>query len=193
MNYPLQITGKLIAIATQLYVREANGNLVYYVKQKLLAFRESVDVFRDEGQRDLALTIRADRLLDFSANYKISDANGVVQGNLRRQGMRSLWRASYEITQEGRSIATISETNPWKKVLDELLGSIPVLGVILSMIINPSYTLKDLAGKPVFRIDKRVSFFERKFTIYSEGDAQGRDQLYVTAILMMVLLEDNRG
>jgi uncharacterized protein YxjI len=193
MKYPLEITGKILAIAPQLYVRDADGQLILYVKQKLLAFREKVELFRDEGQTKLAVTVRADRILDFSANYAIVDANGQVLGNLRRQGMRSIWRASYEVTSNGAVIGTISETNPWKKVIDSLLGQIPLLGVIISMLINPSYTFRDTNDAPVYRIDKRVSFLERKFTIYEQGNAQGRETLLIPAVLMMILLEDDRG
>jgi uncharacterized protein YxjI len=193
MKYPIEITGKVLAIAPQLYVRDADGVLILYVKQKLLAFKEKVNLFRDEKQTDLALSIKADRVIDFSANYSIYNAQGQAVGALRRKGMRSIWRASYEITQGNEVVATITELKPWVKVIDSILGQLPIIGVIISMMINPSYILKNAKDHEVYRIEKRVSFLERKFTIHREGRPEGLETLFIPAILMMVLLEDNRG
>ena len=64
MNYPLKLSFKLLAIASQIYVRDANGNLLGYVKQKLFKLKENIDVFADEGQTQLLFNIKADRMLD---------------------------------------------------------------------------------------------------------------------------------
>ena len=44
MNYPLNLSFKLLALASQIYVRDANGNLIGYVKQKLLKLKEDINV-----------------------------------------------------------------------------------------------------------------------------------------------------
>ncbi len=197
MKYPLHITGKVFDISPQMYVRDDDGVLILYVRQKLLAFKERVNVFRDEKQTDLALTIKADRVLDFSAAYAIADAQGNKIGTLQRKGMRSIWRASYEITQgtdaRNELLATITEVNPWVKLVDSILGEIPIIGTIISMLLNPTYILKNAQGHEIYRIEKRVSFLERKFSIYREGRAEGLETLFIPAILMLVLLEGNRG
>ena len=50
MNYPIKLSFKLLAIASQIYVRDANGQLIGYVKQKLLKLKEDINVFADEQQ-----------------------------------------------------------------------------------------------------------------------------------------------
>ena len=98
MQFPLQITFKILALAPQMYVQEASGRQIGYVRQKLMAFKESVTVFTDDTQARPIYTINADRVIDFTANYHFADASGRPLGRIRREGMRSLWRAHYVIS-----------------------------------------------------------------------------------------------
>jgi hypothetical protein len=86
-------------------------------------------------------------------------------GNIRRHGMRSLWKATYDVTgPNDEPAATIHEESAWVKVLDGLIGEIPIAGSILSMFVNPAY-LVDVNGQAVLRMQKEPAFFEGKFTI----------------------------
>ena len=69
MNYPIDLSFKILALASQIYIRDANGNLIGYVKQKLLKLKEDINVFADENQTQIRFNIKADRVLDFSARY----------------------------------------------------------------------------------------------------------------------------
>ena len=76
LTYPIKMTFKLLALAPQIYVTDAHGNSVFYVRQKLLAFKENVKVYRDDSQSQLLFEIQADRIIDWSAKYHIRDAGG---------------------------------------------------------------------------------------------------------------------
>src|SRR5918994_4367707 len=102
MNFPLQLRFKLLTIASQIAVTDAQGRLVYYAKQKAFKLKEAVTVFADEGQTRPLFKIAADRMLDISARYRIEDEGGVEVGVLQRRGMRSLWRGGAQNHQEGR-------------------------------------------------------------------------------------------
>jgi uncharacterized protein YxjI len=67
MNYPIHFSFKILAIASQIYIRDSSGNLLAYVKQKLFKLKEDINVFGDEGQTQLLYNIKADRVLDFSS------------------------------------------------------------------------------------------------------------------------------
>ena len=67
MHYPLNLTFKFFALGPELSVVDAQGTLLFYVKQKLFRLKEAVNIFADADQRELAYTINADRILDFSA------------------------------------------------------------------------------------------------------------------------------
>ena len=77
MHYPLTVSFKILALAPQVAVRDVEGQLLFYVKQKLLKLKEAVTVFSDDGQTQPLFYINADRVLDISARYHISDAQGV--------------------------------------------------------------------------------------------------------------------
>ena len=51
LNYPLNLSFKIIAFNPQVKVTDASGQTVLYVKQKALALKEDVKVFADESQQ----------------------------------------------------------------------------------------------------------------------------------------------
>ena len=86
MNYPLQMNFKILGIAPQIFVTDANGSSVFYVRQKLFKLKEAVRVYRDKSREDLKYEIKADRILDFSAKYTFTDQNGSTVGAVGRKG-----------------------------------------------------------------------------------------------------------
>jgi len=198
MDYPLQLSFKLLALARQISVRDARAQLVFYVRQKALKLKESVTVFGDEGQTLPRYTIQADRVLDFNARYNFADTEGRRLGSLRRRGMRSIWKAHYEIYDEAdRLVLEIKEENAWTKVADALLGEIPIVGMFTGYLFHPAYLLtrpSDPPGTAALRLVKQPAFFEGKFTLTKHADLTPPDETRaLLALLMMILLERARG
>jgi hypothetical protein len=196
MDFPLQLGFKIVAIAPQITVTDAAGRLRFYVKQKAFKLKEAVTVFADAEQTRPLYRIAADRVLDISAQYHITDAaSGAPLGVVQRRGMRSLWKAHYEIHRDGGPILTIREENPWVKVIDGLLGEIPVLGMFTGYFFHPAYRVARAADDgPVLRAVKQPAFFEGRYTIERTGELSENDQtLAVLGVLMMLLLERQRG
>lgn len=195
MNYPLELSFKLLAIASQIYVRDANGQLLGYVKQKLFKFKEEINVFGDEGQTQKLFGIKADRVLDFSANYNFTTAAGQHLGSIKRRGMRSIFKANYEIFDaSGAQVMQIHEENGWIKVVDALLGEIPIVGMFTGYFFNPSYIVERSDKAPVARLSKEPAFFEGKFKLELLGPASEEEQTRILlSVLMMTLLERARG
>lgn len=195
MNYPLSLSFKLLALASQIYIRDANGNLLGYVKQKLLKLKEDINVFADEQQTQHLYNIKADRVLDFSANYNFTDSRGAFLGAIKRQGMRSIWRANYQITDAGGNLAfNINEENGWVKVIDAFAGEVPVLGMFTGYFFNPAYIVSRPDGTPVARLAKQPAFFEGKFNLEKQAELSLEDETRVLlGVLTMTLLERARG
>lgn len=193
MEYPLQLTFKLLAVAPQIYVRDARGTLMLYVKQKAFKLKEAVTVFADEAQSRALYTIAADRIIDWSARYDIKAKDGRVIGAVKREGMKSLWRSHYEVTAaEGRGF-TIREANPWVKVADSLLGQLPVIGIFTGYFFHPAY-LVQRGGTTVFRVQKQAAMWEGRYAITREAQATPQEEeLASLAVIMMLLLERTRG
>lgn len=194
MNYPLQLSFKILALARQLSVVDATGRLVFYVKQKAFKLKESVTIFADAEQTQPLYTISADRVLDFSARYHFADQRGTPLGSVKRQGMKSLWKARYDVMDGEQMVMTIQEANPWSKVFDSLFGEIPVLGMFSGYVFHPSYDVLRPDRTAVMRLAKEPAFFEGKFKIEKLGTLSESEEIRaVLSLIMMVLLERNRG
>lgn len=188
--YPLNLSFKIIAFNPQVKVTDSTGNTLMYVKQSMLALKESVRVFADESQQRELFTIKANKIIDWSAQYNIARSGGAQFGSVKRKGMKSIWKATYDIFDAaGNSIGLIHEENPWIKVLDSVVSDIPFLG----MLINPAYLI-ELRGQTVLYLKKQPAFFEGKFILEQRGQFGDEDeQLLLTSVIMALLLERQRG
>jgi hypothetical protein len=195
LAYPLDLRFKIIAIAQQIAVRDAGGRLLYYVKQKAFKLKEAVTVFADAEQRTPLYRIGADRVIDISAQYHITSEAGRRLGVLQRRGMRSFWRAHYEVHRDGRPLFLIREEDPWVKVIDGFIGEIPIIGMFTGYILHPAYSVTRMdGGDKVLRAVKRPALFEGRYEIErTDTLADDEEELAVLAILMMLLLERARG
>lgn len=196
MNFPLTFRFKVVALSPQIYVQDAQGQTVCYVKQKLLRLREKVEVFTDDSRSRLLSTIEADRIIDWSARYTFRDAQGNELGAIGRRGMRSLWRAHYDIFAPGSTEPAfhIREENPFTKLLDGFVGEIPILGLFSGYMLHPRYAATRADGTPVLRLTKRNAFFEGRFELEKLAElSDGEQTALMLGFLMMNLLERARG
>ena len=196
MQYPLQLSFKVLALAPQIFVRDATGQTVCFVQQKMFKLKEAVTVYRDESKSQLLCEIKADRVIDWSANYHFFDANGETFGSVRRKGMRSIWKAHYEVFDEqGNPISVIQEENPMAKMMDGFFGEIPILGILSGYLFHPKYLLSAAADQsPKMRLTKQPAFWEGKYQLDRMYDFDDVDELRgLMAFMMMALLERRRG
>lgn len=195
MNYPLELRFKLLAIASQISVRDGAGNLLCYVKQRAFKLKEAVQVYADEAQTQLLYTISADRVIDFSAEYHVADAAGQRLGSVKRRGMRSLWRAQYDIYRGGKPAFSIREANPWVKVFDNLVGQLPIVGAFTGYVLHPAYDITRIgSSQAALRVVKRPALFEGLYRVEPRSGLSDEDErLALMAAIMMLLLERQRG
>ena len=195
MQFPLSLSFKILALAPQVYVRDASGVVQMYVRQKLMKLKEAVTVFADESQTTPLYTINADRVIDWSARYNIAEAGtGTPLGSVKRQGMRSIWKAHYEVERDGAVVMTVREANPWVKVMDHVLGEIPGIGLLTGYFLHPAYLVSSADGMQIMKLVKEPAFMEGRFRLESTSAASEADEkLAVLSLLMMLLLERARG
>lgn len=195
MNYPLDLSFKILALASQVYVRDSSGNLLCYVKQKMFKLKEDINIFGDENQTRLLFNIKANKMLDFSATYTFTDAQGKPVGGIRRQGMKSLWKAAYEVLDGNNNVVyNISEENAWVKVIDGVVGEIPVVGMFTGYFFNPAYIASKTDGTPLMKLKKQPAFLEGKFRLEPLGQVNTQDEtILLLAFMTMTLLERARG
>jgi uncharacterized protein YxjI len=197
MQYPLALSFKIAALAPQLFVRDAGGQELLYVRQKLLKLKDKINVFADSGQTRQVYEINADRVIDFSPKFTFTDTAGQILGSVKRHGGKSIWKISYEIfSADDRSLGTIQEENPWVKVLDALISEIPLVNLFTGYFLNPKYLVTETqTQRQALRVTKSRSFLESKFTVdrletVFDGAAE---TAVLLAIMVMVLHERRRG
>ena len=193
--YPLNFQFKVTSLANDFNVKDADGNTLAYVRQKMFKLKEAISVFSNENRSDLLYKINADRIIDFNASYSFTNANEEVIGSVGRKGAKSLLKAHYEIfNQDNKQEFVINEENPWAKVGDAVLGEIPVVGMFTGYFCNPRYAIKRADGTIVARLSKEASFMGRKFKLEKLSELNEKEgERMVLAIMMMSLLERRRG
>ncbi|WP_164103546.1 LURP-one-related/scramblase family protein [Candidatus Laterigemmans baculatus] len=194
MQYPLELRFKLLTFGQRITATDKAGNTIFFIKQKMFKLKEQVQVFADTEQKRLLFQIAADRVLDFSASYHFTDAEGNDWGSVRRRGMRSLWSAHYEILEDGKVVMAITEESPIKKIIESLLGEIPILGLLAVYLLNPSYRVVGVDNQPLLRLVKRPAIFEGVYQVEKLGELPPDEELRsLLAMIMLVLLERKRG
>ena len=195
MKFPLSLSFKILALAPQITAVDSDGRLQFYVRQKLLKFKEAVQVFADTDQTRLLYTIKADRVIDWSAKYAIADTSGKALGTIARKGMRSLWRAEYHIETAGKQRYVVREENPWAKVMDGMFSQIPVIGMLTGYLFHPAYRItRENQDGVVMRAEKQPAFFEGKYRVETQSAIGQEDQTALAlGLVMLLLLERQRG
>jgi hypothetical protein len=195
LQFPLSLIFKITTLSNDFSAIDANGNTVAFVRQKLLRLIEEVQVFKNESRSDLIYTIRANKWIDFNATYIFTNKMGIEIGRIVRRGWTSLWKANYEIFNKNQQQdLVVHEENPWAKVMDSMLGELPIIGMLTGYFFHPSYIVTRSNGTPVVRLRKEVSFFGRKFTIDKLSEfINDEEERIVLGLMMMILLERQRG
>lgn len=196
MNFPLTFRFKRLALASQIFVRDGSEGLILYVRQRMFKLREDVLLFGDVEQTQPLYRIRADRVIDFAAEYIITaERSGASLGSIKRHGMRSFWKAHYEVRSAGGSVFAIHEKSAMVRMLDGVFGEIPIIGIFAGYLFHPEYLVtRQGSGEEVLRVLKRPALFEGVFAVEAAGALTDAEQeLLVLGALMMVLLERDRG
>ncbi|MDJ0757195.1 MAG: hypothetical protein QNJ45_26925 [Ardenticatenaceae bacterium] len=194
MNFPLTLSFKKIALAPQITVTDAQGQMLFYVKQKLFKLKEAVTVFADKEQTRPLYTMGADRVIDFSPRFFFKDMQGNDLGSVKRHGARSIWKTHYDIMDGEQVVGSIKEENAWVKVMDGIFGEIPLIGILSGYVFNPVYLVNRPDESVVVKIKKQPAFLESSFTIEEAIDINEAAELRtILSIIMMTLMERSRG
>lgn len=195
IQFPLKFVFRISTLSNDFRMLDANERVIGYVRSKLFKFKEDIQVFSDESKTELLYTIKANKWIDWSAAYNFKKADGSELGKVARKGMRSLWKAEYDlIDQNEQPQYKIQEANGMIKVFDAILGELPIIGIFTGYFFNPSYNVTDSSGRVVIKLKKDASFFGRKFSVEKLQDIDQDDQERILlGLMMMILLERRRG
>lgn len=192
IKLPINFRFKILTIAPKIYVRNGNGQIFAFAQQKLLKLKEQIKIYDNENKNNIKYLIDADRVIDSSAKYHFTNSLNKRIGSVKRNGARSLWRASYEIYNEDENkIYTVRELSVFTLFMNGILESIPVLNIFAGLFFNPVYLILDNSGKEVARLTKKPAIFETDFELTASSDID--IELVTLSMTMMILLERIRG
>lgn len=195
LQFPVKFNFNISTLANDFTAKDTTGKTVAYVKQKMFKLKEDITIYDNENKTNINFKIKADKWIDFSTAYSITDNSGNEIGKVARKGWASLWKAHYELIDQNKQPQyDIREENAWVKVLDGVLGQIPILSMFTGYLFNPSYIVTNKRNEKIVRLKKEPSFFGRKFEIskLKEVDLDDQERI-ILGTMMMILLERRRG
>ncbi len=195
IKYPVNFKFNIGTLANDFIAKDALGVTFAYVKQKMFKLKEDILIYNDENKTHIGYRIQADKWIDFSAAYSIKGKNDKEIGKVARKGWKSLWKTEYELIDQHQKLQYhIREDNAWVKVLDSILGQLPLIGAFTGYFFNPSYSVLDLNDNAIVRLKKEPSFFGRKFQITKLRaiDLDDEERI-ILGLMMMILLERRKG
>lgn len=100
--------------------------VVAFCNQQAFRLREDIRLFADESRQQELLWIRARQIVDFAAAYDVVDSSAQQKvGALRRRGLRSLVRDSWEVLDAGdRPIGQVEEDSTAMALVRRVLSNL---------------------------------------------------------------------
>ncbi len=196
LKFPINFVFNIGTFSNDFTATDTNGHVVAYVRQKMFKLKEDIIIYDNESKTKENFRIRADKWIDFSTAYSITDLNTKEEiGKVARKGWRSIWKASYQLIDQHQKLQyNINEDSPWVKVFDSIIGEIPIVGFFTGYFFNPTYSVTNLKGEVIAKLKKEASFTGRKFTVEKVKTTDNDDdQRIVLGLMMMILLERRRG
>lgn len=130
-----------------------DGNLVCFVKAKLMSWRGETTLFADEGQSRPMMTMKARQVVGFKINHDIFDAtSGARLGSVRNRGVGFFRDAWDVLDQNDQPLGEMVET-----------GS-AFLRRVFPILRNGKWEIRS-NGQPVARIKERWTMFAKKYDL----------------------------
>lgn len=196
LNFPIKLVFKLFAFVPQIFIYDMAGNEKMYIYQRYWKIKEKIEIFSNSKREQKLYEINADRIIDFSPIFTITNATGAKVGAIKRYGMKSILKGYYEIMDStDKTLYKIVELNPLIKFIEGILNDIPFVGIFLGLFLHPKYAVQQVdSSTEVARIEKSRSFAERIFNA-TESDSINKEhkELIAISMIMIALMERRRG
>ncbi len=135
------------------------GEPVCFVEQKRMAFKEQVDFRLPDGRTSL-FGFKSRSVLDLGATYDVTAADGTAIGTFKKEGMKSLLRSTWRMSQPGQPDVTGQERSVPIALLRRLQDLIPL----------PFHFDFTVDGRPILSVERQRSLRDRYLlTIHVPG------------------------
>lgn len=157
---------QVLALTGKFRIYNPAGQLVLFSEQRMFRLKEDIRVYADESKTQELLWIQARQILDFSAAYDVTDTTtGVRVGSLRRKGLRSMVRDTWEIWDAGEA--------PLGVVEEDTLALGLLRRFVLGSLLPQNYDAR-LGGERVADFRQRFHIFRYELDIDFTPDVSRR-------------------
>ena len=166
-----------------------DGRLLASSEQKAFRLREDIRVMDGSTGGAEILHIKADRILDFSAAYRVTDPRtGETIGTLRRKGWTSMFRDSWEILDaSGIARGRVTEDSGWKAAARRM--------VELAALLLPETFHIEVEGRIVGTMRQNFNPIVQKYFVDLTHDADAilPRQLAVATVILLLAVEGRQN
>jgi hypothetical protein len=192
MQPKLIVEQKITVFTNQYSIFSANNDgskaeMLSFVQQKRLAFKEKVSFYADETKQQLVFTFRAEKVFDVHGRYFVEDANGQLLGTFQKQFGKSLINSTWNILgADGKPVMNVSESSHLLAVFRRFVGFVPYIGDLLEMIVILfRYHFKFVSaasGEEVGRYQKTTLFRDHYLLYMTDSAYQSQDWRVLAAM-----------
>ena len=174
----------LALLGAKFHIFDRDDNLVGFSKQKAFKLKEDIRIFKDESMEEEWIKIAARSVIDFSAVYDVTDSRtGAVLGSLRRKGLKSILRDSWQLLDEdGNEVGQIEEDSAVLAMIRRLHG-------LLAAVIPQKYTLKTGGDREIATYSTSANPFIHKLNVTVFAGCPLHPFVPLAAGLLLVAIE----
>lgn len=176
-------------LSTGFHIYGPDGDLAMYCKMKAFKLKEDIRLYTDESLSTEVLTIRADRVIDFSAAYTVNDpATGEKIGHLRRAGFKSMLRDEWAVFgADGNQLGKIVEDSTLKALARRFID-------LLALFMPQKYHV-EFGGQTVCTMQQTFNPFLMKLVVDFSPDTGNRldPRLGLAAAVLLCAIEGKQN
>lgn len=194
IKYPLQLKFKITTLANDFTVKDNSGKTIFYVREKLLKIRDHVKVYSNTSKEVQLYDLVSNKLIDFQQTFTITNSKQQVIGKVRKKTFQSFVKVTYNIQNpNGELEYTIREKSALVRFFDSIFGELPIIGFFSGYVFNPQYFVKDANQRTVMKLEKKPSFWGRKFTIEKLTSNPINEEQIILSLMLLILQQRSRG
>lgn len=197
MEFPVDIRYRMGPIPIALV--DAHGSPFGYA-ESASGFPQHWTVYADETKTTPIYKLTSDNINSFSVEFRFATPQGEPLGSVKRFGGRSVWRAYYEIKIGDDLAFKVREGNPFVKVANFFVSTVPFMELVTGKVLNPAFVLGRLDGVPVMTLRRTGPALDttwawgREFTVDKVGTVSEREQeVALLALTIVAMNENTRG
>lgn len=171
----------LTLFGAKFHIYNSSGDLIGFSKQKAFKLKEDIRIYTDESMSDERLLIAARSVIDFSAAYDVVDSRtGETVGTLRRKGLSSMFRDTWEVMDnDGYSAGHLREDSAFYAFIRRFgLSFLP-----------QHFHLDDADGNEVAQFRTHFNPFVHKMTVIVHDETSLPPMLILAAGILLVAIE----